>query len=154
MHRLVIALALLGACHKTKPATTAGAGSGSGSADGSGDEAPFARRVAISWGISQQAKTADVYLAATDERGQQVSHPLGSFPGTCTVVTAAKGMQALIALACKDGATGIELHAIDRRDRVIILKMRADDGVKPDPMAREQIAEIEVPLGAKIEAAK
>ena len=62
-------------------------------------------------------------------------------------------MQALIALTCKDGATGIELHVIDRRDRVLVLKMRVDDGIKPDPMAREQIAEIEIPLGAKIEAA-
>jgi hypothetical protein len=151
MHRLAILLALSGACHKTKP-TTATAGSGSGSGSGT-STAPFAKRMAMSWGISQQPNSADIFLATTDERGAQVSHPLGTFPGTCSATKAAAEMQALIALTCKDGATGIELHVIDRRDRVLVLKMRIDDGIKPDPMAREQIAEIEIPLGAKIEAA-
>ncbi len=152
MHRLAIVLVLLAACHKTKSATpTAGSGSSSGVDPNS---AAFSKRVTLTWGIAKADKGTDVFLAATDERGEQVSHPLGNFPGTCTPVTPAPDMQALIALDCKDGATGLELQAIDRRDRVLVLKLRIDDGVTPDAMAREQIGEVEVPLGAKIEAGK
>jgi hypothetical protein len=40
---------------------------------------------------------------------------------------------------------------IQHGDEIIVLKLGIDDGVKPDPMAREVVTSIKVPLGAKIE---
>ena len=151
MQRLAILIALgsiVAGCHKKGTTPTSGSGSGSD------DSSPVAKRLVFAFGVSPNGKSADVFLASTDERGAQVSRALGTYPGTCAPATAAPEMGALIALDCKDGATGIELQVIDRRDRVLVLKLRIDDGVKPDPMARDQIAEVEVPVGAGIEAAK
>ena len=33
----------------------------------------------------------------------------------------------------------------------MILKLRVDQGVKQDPMAREEVTRIQVPLGAKVQ---
>lgn len=153
---LILALAALGACHKshgTTPASGSGSGSGSSSPDGT-DRAPGGRRVIFSFGTSPQGKSTDVYLAMTDERGAQTSRALGTYAGTCAPATAAPAMEAMLALDCKDGATGWELQLIDRRDRVLVLKLRLDDGVKPDPMGRDPIDEIVVPPGAGIDVAK
>ena len=37
------------------------------------------------------------------------------------------------------------------RDEIIVLKMRVDDGVTPDPMAREEVTRVKVPTGIAIE---
>ena len=156
MARLVIALALVAAC--SGGARTAagpnepdrkGAGSGSGEVS-----APGAKKLAVSWGIEQHGSAADVFLATTDETGKQVSHPLGTYRGVCSVITPAKEMNAVTGVGCRDGATGTELHAIiavEHGQEIVVLKLHVDEGVKQDPMAREEVTRIKVPLGAKVQ---
>ena len=150
MTRLVIALALgtlvLGCSGTAKPSTTTGAGSGSG--------APLlAKRVSVSWGIQQDGEMADLFLQTTDETGSQVSHELGRWKGTCKVSTPGPNMNALTAVDCRTGGTGTELQAVlHGGDEIIIMKLGIDEGTMPDPMAREEVKRIKVPLGAKIEA--
>lgn len=144
MARLVIALALVAAC-----GGAARTGSGAGAA-------VIAKKVVLSWGIEQHGEAADVFLATTDETGKQVSHPLGRYPGSCAVITPAPEMHAATGVACRTGATGAtgtELHAvIERGEEVVILKLGVAEGVAPDPMAREEVTRVKVPLGTKIEA--
>jgi hypothetical protein len=144
MTRLAIALLFVLAC--------SGAGK-PGSTTGSGDRTPIiAKKIALSWGIEKQGEMADIFLATTDETGKQVSHPLGRYKGDCTVITPAKEMNAISGVACRTGGTGTELHAVvEHGDAVVVLKMGIDEGVKPDPMAREEVTRVPVPLGAKIE---
>ncbi|MCX5741466.1 MAG: hypothetical protein NT062_03090 [Proteobacteria bacterium] len=106
----------------------------------------------LSWGLQPQDRSTQVFLAATDERGAQVSHPIGTFPGTCGTITPAPELHSLLSVSCKDGATGVQIDVVARPDRVIVTRMRIDDGVAPDPTTREQLAEIMAPDGAKIEA--
>ena len=115
MARLVIALALVAACsggarnatgpHEPDRKDRTGAGSGAVAA-------PGAKLFAVSWGIEQHGSAADLFLATTDETGKQVSHPLGTYQGVCSVITPAREMNAVTGVGCRDGATGTELHAI------------------------------------------
>lgn len=140
-----VVLALLAACPKKKSSTTA-TGSGSGS-----DSGPvLTKKFSISWGIQQGGSSGEVFLATTDETGKQVSHPIGTFKGTCSAVTPLESMKAIIAAQCKDGTTGIELHAMVQGGSVIVLKLRIDDGVTPDPMAREEVTRVAIPTGAAV----
>ena len=145
MLRPVIALALVAACGgaaRTEHTEKAGPG-----------EPVIAKKVAVSWGIEQHGDSADVFLATTDETGKQVSHPLGSYHGICRVITPAPEMNAVSGVACRSGATGTELQAVIRGgEDIVVLKLGVDEGVKPDPMAREEVTRVKVPLGAKIEA--
>jgi hypothetical protein len=144
MTRIVIVLALIAAC-------------GARSSSSSGTSGPLIiKRVSVSWGIEKQRQDgeamADVFLATTDETGKQVSHPLGRYKGICTVITPAKEMNALTAVACRTGPTGTELHAVVQRgEDIVVLKLGIDEGVKHDPMAREEVTRVKVPAGAKIE---
>ena len=156
MARLVIALALVAACSGgARNATGPHEPDRKGSAAGSGEvAAPGAKRFAVSWGIEQHGGAADVFLATTDETGKQVSHPLGTYPGVCSVITPAREMNAVTGVGCRDGATGTELHAIveqGQAQEVIVVKLHVDEGVKQDPMAREEVTRIKVPLGAKLQ---
>jgi hypothetical protein len=143
MTRVVILLALISAaCGGAKP-TPAG-------------EPMKAQRVGVSWGIEKHEETgeamADVFLATTDETGKQVSHPLGRYKGACTVITPAADMDAPTGVACRTGGTGTELHAVMQHgDEIVVLKLGINEGAKPDPMAREVVTTVKVPLGAKIE---
>jgi len=153
---LVIALALVAACSgATRHATgqnepdrkdrTGSAGSGAVAA-------PGAKRFAVSWGIEQHGSAADLFLATTDETGKQVSHPLGTYQGVCSVITPAREMNAVTGVGCRDGATGTELHAmVEHGQEIVVVKLRVDEGVKQDPMAREEVTRIKVPLGAKVQ---
>jgi hypothetical protein len=112
----------------------------------------LAKRVALSWGFEAHGEMSDVFLATTDETGKQVSHPLGRYKGTCSVITPAEAMKALTAVACRTGPTGTELHAVvEHGEDIVILKLGIDEGVKQDPMAREEVTRVKVPLGTKIE---
>lgn len=150
MTRVVILLALI---------STAGLGAcgGAQAPTGTGEREPtIAKKVGVSWGIEKHPEgadaMADVFLATTDETGKQVSHPLGRYKGECAVITPAADMNAPTGVACRTGATGTELHAVVQHgDEIVVLKLGIDDGVKPDPMAREVVTTIKVPLGAKIE---
>jgi hypothetical protein len=155
MARLVIALALVAAGRGG--ARTAGSNEPGKDRTGSGSgevAAPGAKKLAVSWGIEQHGSAADVFLATTDETGKQVSHPLGTYRGVCSVIAPGKEMNAVTGVGCRDGATGTELHAIVERGReqeIIVVKLRVDEGVKQDPMAREEVTRIKVPLGAKVQ---
>lgn len=154
MARLVITLALVAACSGgarnatgPQPDRKGAAGAGSGEVT-----APGAKRFAVSWGIEQHGGAADLFLATTDETGKQVSHPLGTYQGVCSVITPAREMNAVTGVGCKDGATGTELHMIvEHGQEVVVVKLRVDEGVKQDPMAREEVTRIKVPLGAKVQ---
>jgi len=154
MTRIVILLAVWSACGgSVKPAATTSGGSGSATAG----EPIIAKKVALSWGIEKQDQggevMSDIFLATTDETGKQVSHPLGRYKGTCTVITPAREMNAATGVACRTGATGTELHAvIERGEDVVILKLGIDEGVTADPMSRQEVTRVQVPLGTKIEA--
>lgn len=140
----VLVLSTTACSGKSKGATTGGA-AGSGSA-------VVAKMVHVTWGIHQQDAAAEVFLQTTDETGRQVSHPLGSFPGQCSVIKPVDAMEAVSGVSCKQGATGIELHAVVRDPDIIVLKLRVDDGVTPDPMAREEVTRVKIPVGAGVEA--
>jgi hypothetical protein len=145
MTRPVITLAFLAACSgAAKPDSKTGT-----------SEAPpiIAKRVALSWGIEKQGEMADLFLATTDETGRQVSHSLGRYKGTCAVITPAPAMNAITGVACRTGGTGTELHAVvERGEEIIVVKLGIDEGVTPDPMARQEVMRVKVPRGTKIEA--
>jgi hypothetical protein len=150
MTRLVIALALatvFGCPGKGNQPTTTTTGTGD-------PTAPVAKRILVSWGVQPaDQQMTDVFLALTDETGKVVSHPLGRWKGSCTPGTPAPEMKALTALVCRTGGTGTELHAVTQGGaEIIVLYMRFDEGVTPDPMAREEVKRIKVPVGAAIEA--
>jgi len=141
MTRLVISLALVAAC--------SGAGK-TGSTAGSAP--PVIKKVAVSWGFEQHGEMSDVFLATTDETGKQVSHPLGRYKGVCSVITPAKEMNAVTGVACRTGPTGTELHAvIEHGEDIVVLKLGIDEGVRQDPMAREEVTRVKVSPGSKIE---
>ena len=124
---------------------------------GSGSDGPvrLAKRVSLAWGIqpttSDGEAMADLYLALTDETGKVASHELGRWKGVCAVATPAKDMNALTAMRCVNGATGTELQVVTQGgDQIIVLKLGIDEGVTPDPMSREQVKSIAVPLGVAI----
>src|SRR5437762_370831 len=145
MKRLAFALALslIGCSGASKKEDTTGGGG-----------TPIAaKRATLSWGVTQDGEMADLFLQTTDETGHQVSHELGRWKGICSKVVPDPSMNALIALDCRTGGTGTELQALAHGgDEIIVMKLGIDQGVTPDPMAREEVKRIKVPLGAKIEA--
>jgi hypothetical protein len=147
MNRLALAFVVAAAAcsGKSKPATNGG---GAGSGDGSGTF--LAKKVIVSFGIEAQGTSGNVFLQTTDETGKQVSHPVGTYPGQCVKTSPAPEMKAIIAVICKDGATGVELDAVLQDADIIVLKMRIDDGVAPDPMAREEVTRVKTPMGASV----
>ena len=157
--RLAYALAFSGlvltACHKSKGSDKPTGGSATVNDDGTVNS-PNARRVTFSFGLTQQADKAEVFLQSTDERGSTTSHSLGMQPGTCVVGAAAPEMNAILQVTCKTGATGTQLQLVvspAHDGRLLVMKLRADDGVKLDPMARTQVDEAPIPLGAAVDAA-
>lgn len=140
MTRLVIAILMIASC------------SGSAKQAKNTEPPPPAKKVSLSWGIEKQGEMADIFLATTDETGKQISTPVGRYKGDCSVITPAKEMNALTGVACRTGGTGTELHAIVQGgDEVIILQLGINEGVAPDPMSREEVTRVKIPLGAKIE---
>jgi len=135
---------LVGCPNKKKDPTTVATGSGTGLTH-------LVKKTVVSWGFSPAGGNSEVFLATTDETGSQISHPVGSFPGTCEKITAAKEMNAIIAAKCAtEGQAGVELHAVKQTNEIIILKMSA---ATADPMAREEIKRVAITLGAAIEPA-
>lgn len=148
MTRLAIAAALLSlaACHGTKKSPEKPTGS---------ESTVIAKKIAVSWGISQDGEMADLYLATTDETGKQVSHELGRYKGTCTKTVPAPEMKALTAVSCKSGSGGTELQAVAKGgDEIVVLEMGFEDGKPSDPMSRKVITTVNVPLGVAIEVGK
>jgi hypothetical protein len=147
MKALVLAIVVVVACSgsKNKQGPEA-AGSGSGSAI-------YAKKIAVSWGITSAGSSSEVFLQTTDETGKQVSHPVGTYEGTCQVIKPAEDMKALSGVNCTSGSSGIELHAVIDVPDIIVLKLKVEVGVTPDPMSREEVTRVTAPTGASIDPA-
>ena len=139
---LCAAAAACGSKNKQEPTT----GSGSGSAI-------YAKKLAVSWGITAKGASSEVFLQTTDETGKQTSYPVGTYDGTCQVIKPAEDMKALSGVNCTAGDEGVELHAVVDAPEIIVLKLIVKVGVAPDPMAREEVTRVKAPAGAAIEAA-
>jgi hypothetical protein len=142
MKRLVLAILVIAACSggKKKPDTTA---TGSGSA-------LYAKKIVVSWGIAPKGTSAEIFLETTDETGKQTSYPVGTYEGTCQRIKPAADMKALSGVNCTGG---MELHAVVNDADIVVLKLKVQVGVTPDPMAREEVTRVKAPAGASIEAA-
>jgi hypothetical protein len=141
----LVACALLAACPAGKQGNTAGVGN-------SGPALP-PKKLLLSWGISQQGEMADIFLATTDETGKQVSHPVGRYKGTCERFMPAKEMNALTGVRCVTGGGGTDLHAVHRANEIVIVQLGTVPGVAPDPMAREEVTRITIPVGIAVDVA-
>jgi len=140
MKRLALAILLVVACSgKGKPKKPAGG-------------EVYAKKVVVTWGIQPKGSAAEVFLQTTDEVGKQVSHPIGTFDGECKVIKPAADMKAVSGVNCTAGSQGIELHAVFNAPQIVVLKLRVELGVTPDPMSREELTHVTVPSGAAIEA--
>ena len=144
MKRLMLAILLVAACSgsKQKQGDTTGSGS-----------ALYAKKILVAWGISQKGSSAEIFLQTTDETGKQTSYPVGTYEGTCQVIKPAEDMKALTGVNCTAGNGGIELHAVVSDADIVVLKLKVQVGVTPDPMAREEVTRVKAPAGAAIEAA-
>ena len=142
MKCLVLAILLVAACSggKKKQDTTA---TGSGSAI-------YAKKILVSWGIAPKGTSAEIFLQTTDETGKQTSYPVGTYEGTCQVIKPTEDMKALSGVNCTGGT---ELHAVVNDADIVVLKMKVQVGVTPDPMAREEVTRVKAPAGAAIEGA-
>ena len=89
----------------------------------------------------------------TDETGKQTSYPVGTYEGTCQAIKPAEDMKALSGVNCTAGNGGIELHAVVNDADIVVLKLKVQVGVTPDPMAREEVTRVKAPAGAAISAA-
>ncbi len=146
MHRWVIAFVVVlvaAACGgKTKPAATSGSGSG---------EAIYGKKASLSWGITPNGSSADVYLQLTDETGKQTSYPLGTYDGDCKVITPVADMKAPTGVACtKQYGSGTELDAVVEGEQIIVLTGPTQPGAAPDPMAREEVTRVAAPPGSAV----
>lgn len=136
---------------------TVGSSKGSGGDGGGGgsDEEIIVKKASVGWGIKTAGDGADVFLAITDETGRATSHPLGRFDGECSVLSGGRSSTgAITAVLCKRGDIGFELGAIPRPGVIIVLKVPYAEGAEPDPLSGEEVAHIQVPVGAKIETAQ
>jgi hypothetical protein len=141
--RLATILVIAACSGGGKKASTTGTGSA---------PAIYAKKIVMSWGIQKHDQSADVFLQVTDETGRQTSYPLGTFQGQCKVIVPAPEMKAVSAVACNQPATGVELDAVTTDEEIIILKANTQNGVAPDPMARQEVTRVKAPGGAAIEA--
>ena len=144
MKQLALAIVFVAACSGGKQKTDTTTGSGS---------AVLIKKIAVSWGITAKGSSAEVYLQTTDETGKQVSYPVGTFEGTCQVIQPAAEMKALNGVNCSANGVGTELHAVVNDADIVVLKLKVQVGVTPDPMAREEVTRVKAPAGAAIEAA-
>lgn len=147
---LLVALALAACSGKGKTSSTTNTSGNTGSAP----PPVLAKKISVSWGIAPLPQDlSDIYLETTDETGKQVSHSIGAYKGDCKPFKPAKEMNAVTGVACTNpGGTGTEIHAVVQNgEEIIILQMGLKPGVEPDPMSREQIKTIKVPLGIAIE---
>jgi hypothetical protein len=142
---IVVGVGLAG-CPKNAPApATPAAGSGSDVV------AVLVKKIAVGFQASKAGAKSEVFLTVTDETGAASSRSVGTYPGECAVIGARPDFDAISAIRCKQGAAGTELQAVARNGEVIVVRLPADEGVKQDPMARDEVMRITAPVGAKIE---
>src|SRR5437763_1660064 len=112
MKRLAILLVIAACSGKAKPPSV-GPGSGSGSAI-------YAKKISVAWGYQATGATTDVFLQTTDEAGNQVSYPLGTFQGACKTIRPDEAMKAITAASCTTGTAGVELDAVVQDEDIVI----------------------------------
>ena len=157
MMRLTVILAAALAALSCGSRKTQTRGDGPATARGEPDAGPPLpiKQVLIGWALepseSGPTKTA-VSLALTDEMGRVTNHPLGTYDGTCTDVGGIELYKADAAVTCGHDGKGVQLHAVAGRGEVLVYAMDIAEGTQPDPMARRQIAEVDVSIDAKISA--
>ena len=105
----------------------------------------------MTWGIQAKGSSSDVFLQTTDEIGKQTSYPVGTYDGTCNVIKPAEEMKAVSGVNCTAGSQGTELHAVVTGDEIVVLRLKVELGVTPDPMARQEVTRVRAPGGAAIE---
>jgi len=148
---LIAVLVALPACggHKGKvaePGATADAG-----------PPPLTKRVDLAWASEPVSRSdpdhAQVYLAATDETGRTTSYPIATAAGTCARIPPVK--PDLMTYECKaaDGSA-VRFHGILQVTSLIVVKEVIDAGASPDPMNGAELTRIELPAGARIDAAE
>jgi len=114
------------------------------------------RQVHLAWSTEPDSSPGaeppkqKVYLAVTDERGRTNSYPLGSLAGTCSELGADQTFRTATAFQCSWHGTGVQLQAVVGTGELLVMSMNVTEGAEPDPMARTQIARVEIPVGAKI----
>lgn len=149
----VVALAAL-ACGGKGKSTDTTTRPGGDSAPDTSRPAVYAKKISLSWGVTPAGEMADIFLQTTDEVGQQVSHPVGRYKGTCEPITPAPEMNAITGVRCTAGGGGTELHAVKRADEIIVVQAGFNPGQNIDPMAREQVKSINIPVGVAVEGAQ
>ncbi|HUS29044.1 MAG TPA: hypothetical protein VMZ53_11050 [Kofleriaceae bacterium] len=141
-----LAMASLAACSgKSKNGSTT-------DGEGSGSAAIYAKKYVVSFGMTQAASSAEIFLQTTDETGKQISHPLGTFDGQCQVIKPAEDMKAVTGVSCTQTGSdhGIELDAVIIGGEIVVLKLETHVGVAPDPMARTEVTRIKAPVGSAV----
>ncbi len=148
MTRLLMSLVLIAACSGSKKSAGTGPGSGSGTP-------VLAKKLVLSWGITPKGEFGEIYLASTDETGKQLSTSVGTYKGTCVPFKPAKEMNAITGVQCTTpGGGGTELHAVVQGgEEIVVLQMGINPGQTPDPMSRQEVTRLKIPLGIAVEAA-
>jgi hypothetical protein len=113
---------------------------------------PLIKSVAISLQAQADGDVSHVFLAAMDETGKTLSYPAGDAPGACASI-APDGAD-LVTLECKAAAATTRIHAIKQGQDVVVLKETVAAGAAPDPMNRDEVQRVTMPVDSKIEAAK
>ena len=144
MTRSLLAIALLvAACGHHKPTDQPKSDAGL---------PPLIKSVAVSFQSQAAGDVSHVFLAAMDETGKTLSYPVADVPGTCAPI-AADGKD-LLTLECKSSAGTTRMHAIQQGQDVVVLKETIAAGASPDPMNRDEVQRVTMPVDSKIEAAK
>jgi len=163
---LILAALVLAAACGTRKTQTRDDGTGPTSAardkdkDKDKEDAPEQARpikqVLLAWSLEPTSSgpiKTKVALAVTDEMGRVTNHPIAELDGTCTDVGPIELYRADTALTCGQAGKGVQLHAVAGRGEVLVFEMDIAEGTEPDPMARRQIARVEVSVDAKISVA-
>jgi hypothetical protein len=143
MTRLLLAVALLAACGHHKPTDQPKSDAGL---------PPLIKSVAVSFQSQADGDLSHVFLAAMDETGKTLSYPVADVPGACASI--APDGKDLVTLECKASAGTTRMHAIQQGQDVVILKETIAPGASPDPMNRDEVQRVTMPVDSKIEASK
>jgi hypothetical protein len=115
---------------------------------------PLIKSVAVTFESRLSGATSHVFLVVMDETGKVINYPAGEVPGACASIPA-DGVD-LVTLECKgDTSTGtVRVHAIKQGQDVVVLRERFGPGGAADPMNRDEVARVSIPIDAKIAAGK